>query len=78
MPSKSLTNGKIGNDTMLLGENSEIKFPCGREVGWEKLDFRLPDSMVAENGAVVQLEFETEYGTIVQCSDMIIEPFNEF
>jgi hypothetical protein len=75
---------KTGNCTVRVsvdGENyqpltpikfSKFKFPCGRKVGYESVEYTLPKSMVAENGAVVQLEFETDYGTVVQCADMII------
>jgi hypothetical protein len=44
---------------------TSIKFPCGRKAGYESTKFTLPKTIVSESGAVVQLELETDYGTIV-------------
>lgn len=55
-----------------------FKFPCGRKPGYESTKFTLPKSIVSESGAVVQLEFETDYGTIVQCADMIVQQYHDF
>jgi len=33
---------------------------------------------VSETGAVLQFEFETEFGTIVQCSDIVIQRAHPF
>ena len=52
--------------------HQKFKFGCGRKAGYETVVYKLPKSIIAERGAVVQLEFETEYGTVVQCSDMIV------
>ena len=55
------------------------KFPCGRKYGYESGKFRLPRSIIAQNpGAVLQMEFQTEYGTIVQCSDIIVQKQKPF
>ena len=39
------------------------KFTCGRSIGYESAEFKLPKSIVKD--AVVQMEFETELGTVV-------------
>ena len=53
---------------------SSQRFPCGRKYGYESGKFKLPRSIVASNpGAVLQMEFDTEFGTIVQCSDIIVQ-----
>ena len=58
---------------------TKFKFACGRKAGYESTRFTLPKNLVSESGAaVVQLELETEFGTIVQCSDMIIQPYHDF
>lgn len=46
-------------------KKNHFKFPCGRKVGYEQVEFKLPKNMVAEDGGVLQLEFETVYGTVV-------------
>ena len=53
--------------------HKNFKFPCGRKPGYEQLQFNLPKSIVSERTVVIQLEFETEFGTIVQCADMIVQ-----
>jgi hypothetical protein len=57
---------------------TSTKFPCGRKAGYESVKFTLPKSIVSETSAVVQMEFETDYGTIVQCSDMIVQKYHNF
>jgi|SaaInl33SG_5_DNA_1037386.scaffolds.fasta_scaffold86212_1 hypothetical protein len=42
-----------------------FKFPCAHKAGYESTKFTLPKNIVAEGGAVVQLELETDYGTVV-------------
>jgi hypothetical protein len=55
------------------------QFACGRKVGYENAFVKLPKSVVSEKDTViVQIEFETEYGTIVQCSDMIVHKMVPF
>jgi len=44
---------------------TNFKFPCAHKAGYESTKFTLPKSIVAETGAVVQLEIETDYGTVV-------------
>ena len=57
---------------------SKFKFDCGRSAGYESAEFVLPKSIVAENGGILQLEFETESGTIVQCADIIVQRSHPF
>lgn len=57
---------------------SNFKFPCGRKVGYETATFALPRQIVSDDNVVAQLEFETELGTVVQCSDMIVQKLNPF
>jgi hypothetical protein len=40
-----------------------FKFPCGRKAGYEQVEFTLPKLIVGD--AVVQFEFDTEFGTTV-------------
>ena len=47
-----------------------FKFPCARKAGYEQMEFTLPKGTVGN--VVLQLEFDTEFGTIVQCADMIV------
>ena len=55
------------------------KFPCGRTYGYQSGTFKFPRSIVAENpGAVLQMEFDTDYGTIVQCADIIVQKVKPF
>lgn len=49
-----------------------FKFPCGRKAGYESVMYQLPKTIVSEHGAVIQFEFETEKGVIVQCADIIV------
>jgi hypothetical protein len=34
-------------------KKTKFKFPCGRKVGYETIEYKLPKSMVAEDGGVV-------------------------
>jgi hypothetical protein len=52
--------------------HKNFKFPCGRKPGYERVIMNLPKWIVSERGGVVQLEFETDMGTIVQCADIIV------
>ena len=59
------------------GVNAQ-RFPCGRHFGYESGKFRLPRGLInrneyAEGAALLQLEYETDYGTIVQCADLVIQ-----
>jgi len=40
--------------------------------------YALPKNIVADHGAVMQFEFETEKGTIVQCADIIVQRYHSF
>ena len=73
-----LTIDGINYQPLTPAKKNHFKFPCGRQVGYEQIEYTLPKNMVAEDGGVVQLEFETEYGTVVQCADLIIQPKHEF
>lgn len=58
-------------------------FPCGRKVGYEAVEIRLPKQIVSsdKNGAdfmIMQFEMYTYMGTIVQCTDMIVEKVHNF
>ena len=53
-------------------DQSNFNFPCGRSAGYESVEYQLPKNIVAEHGAVMQFEWETETGVVVQCSDVII------
>lgn len=57
-------------------------FPCGRKVGYEAVQIRLPKQMVsADKGPdfiILQFEMYSYLGTIVQCSDMIVEKAKNF
>ena len=53
-----------------------FKFPCARKAGYEQVEFTLPKGIVGT--VVLQLEVETEFGTIVQCADMIVQPTKAF
>ena len=57
-------------------------FPCGRKVGYESTVIKLPKSMTSgeKNNDFIILQFEmyTYLGTIVQCSDMIVQKQNTF
>jgi hypothetical protein len=49
---------------------NQQRFPCGRHYGYESGKFKFPRGLInrneyAEGEALLQLEFETEYGTIV-------------
>lgn len=78
-------SSKAGNCTMRLsadGDNfapiipvgqTKYKFPCGRVSGYESAEYILPKAAVNNQGAVLQLEFETDWGTTIQCSDIIIQ-----
>ena len=48
-----------------------FQFPCGRKAGYESVMYQLPKTIVGDN-AVMQFEFETEKGVIVQCADIIV------
>ena len=50
-----------------------FRIPCGRKAGYESIEVKLPKSIVAEKGAVVQLEFSTPWGTVIQCADIIVQ-----
>lgn len=57
-------------------------FPCGRKVGYEAVQIKLPKQIVSsDKGAdfmILQFEMYTYLGTIVQCSDMIVEKVKNF
>lgn len=55
-----------------------FKFPCGRKSGFESAEYVLPRNAVNDKGAILQLEFETEWGTSVQCGDIIIQKDHPF
>ena len=64
------------------GVNAQ-RFPCGRHFGYESGKFRLPRGLINRNdylegAALLQLEFESDYGTIVQCADIIIQKVEPF
>jgi len=48
-----------------------FKFPCARKAGYEQVEFTLPKSILGN--AVVQMEFDHEFGTTVQCADIIVQ-----
>lgn len=52
--------------------HQHFKFPCGRKAGYEQMMYQLPKTVVADRGIVLQFEFETEKGVIVQCADIIV------
>ena len=54
------------------------KFPCGRHYGYESGNFHLPKSIVSEEPVMLQLEYQTEFGTIVQCADIIVQKIKPF
>lgn len=58
--------------------HKNFKFPCGRKSGYEQVQYNFPKTIVAEHGAVLQLEFETDFGTVVQCADMIVQRAHQF
>jgi len=57
---------------------AKFQFSCGRKSGYESAEFSLPKSVVADRGAVVQFEFENEFGTTVQCADIIVQQSHPF
>ena len=57
---------------------TNFKFPCGRKAGYESAKYTLPKNVVADKGGLIQLEFETELGTIVQCADIIVQRLQPF
>lgn len=71
------TDGENFSPLLPVGKTID-KFSCGRKTGYESMQYNFPKSLVAEKGAVVQLEFETEYGTIVQCADIIVQREEKF
>lgn len=51
-------------------------FPCGRSVGYESVIIKLPKNMVTNDNndfVVMQFEMQTQYGVIIQCSDLIVQ-----
>lgn len=71
---KMSSDGKTFQTITPLGMKSSV-FPCGRNVGYESTVIKTPKSMVSAEGGFVILQFEmqTYMGTIVQCSDLIIQ-----
>ena len=51
---------------------SNYRFACGKSSGYESAEIVMPKRFVNEHGAILQLEFEHELGTAVQCGDIII------
>lgn len=78
---------KVSNDAKTylpitpVGMKSNF-FPCGRKVGYEAVQIKLPKQMVSsDKGAdfiILQFEMYSFLGTIVQCSDMIVEKARSF
>jgi len=64
-------DGESYSPLMPMG-HTNFKFPCGRKAGYESVLFQLPKTIVSDRGAVMQFEFETEKGVIVQCADIIV------
>ena len=81
---------KAGNCTIRVSADGEsfqpitpvgkarFKFACGRASGYESAEFVLPKPIIAEKGGIIQLEFETDWGTTVQCADIIIQKSHPF
>jgi hypothetical protein len=57
---------------------ASYRFPCGKSYGYDSAEFVLPKKFQNEKGAVLQLEFEHDQGTVVQCGDIIIQKFHNF
>lgn len=72
------TDGNSFSPLTPMGKKSWT-FECGRKSGYEAVEYRLPAKVVSgDKMAIVQLEFETDMGTIVQCADAIVQKFHEF
>jgi hypothetical protein len=73
---KVSNDAKSWNTLTPIGHKRQV-FPCGRNIGYESIIIKLPKSMVAENTQngfiILQFEMSTYMGTIVQCSDMIVQ-----
>jgi len=67
------TDGESYSPLVPHGHNY-FKFPCGRRAGYESVMYQLPKNIVSDvgKGIVMQFEFETEKGVIVQCADIIV------
>lgn len=70
-------DGESYSPLMPMG-HTNFKFPCGRKAGYESVLFQLPKTIVSDRGAVMQFEFETEKGVIVQCADIIVQRYHAF
>ena len=55
--------------------NSDGSFICGREKGFEHKEFALPEDYECD-GCTLQWKWETSYGDIYSCSDIIINGGN--
>jgi len=51
--------------------NYDGKFECGRNKGFESKEFQLPKNFECD-GCTLQFKWETEYGDVYSCSDIMI------
>ena len=74
---------KMSNDgetflTLTPHGKSKSRFNCGRTSGYESAEFVVPKQIQNDKGAILQLEFETENGVILQCADLIVQKYQPF
>ena len=56
-------------------QNDDGSFICGREKGFEQKEFQLPEDYECD-GCILQFTWNTPYGSIYSCSDIIINGQN--
>jgi hypothetical protein len=63
IPLKPISNGILFN--------SDLSFPCGRQLGFEFQEFELPKDYACDH-CTLQLQWTTPVGSIYSCSDMLV------
>lgn len=59
------------NNNLAVSEGSDYSFSCGRQLGFEFMEFELPLDYACDH-CTLQVEWKTSLGDIYSCSDLMI------